>query len=187
MLIVKKTDQCRSCICLSVSVAVMSLSIPVHQQEGWGWGGVGGGFGGEFRRVGWESVVRRPPQTGHKQPARGIEKAPCCTGWPDSWDSSGEDRLIGRRISSTPAAGWRNTLISPGPPLFFLSLFSLFIPSTSTISFLYHYPIVSPLLALSFYSLPFSLSVLIKKCVVHYGPWASKPARILNSTLFELQ
>lgn len=40
-----------------------------------------------------EPVVRTVPQTGPKQPAGGIEEAPCCMDWPDSSDSSGEDRL----------------------------------------------------------------------------------------------
>lgn len=51
---------------------------------------------GLSRRGCWEvmgPVVRRPPQTGPKQPAGGIEEAPCCTDWPDSSDSSGEDWL----------------------------------------------------------------------------------------------
>lgn len=53
----------------------------------------------------WEvmgPVVRRPPQTGPKQPAGGIEEAPCCTNWPDSSDSSGEDWPMGTGISLQP-------------------------------------------------------------------------------------
>lgn len=55
-------------------------------------GGVGGGLGGP--------VVKRPPQTGPKQPAGGIEEAPCCTDRPDSWDSSEED--------GPSAGGWED-------------------------------------------------------------------------------
>ncbi len=69
----------------------------------------GGGAGGW-----WGPVVKRPPQTGSKQPAGGIEEAPCCTDWPDSSDSSGEDRLFaGRWEDLSSYSGTPPPLTSP--------------------------------------------------------------------------
>lgn len=69
--------------------------------------GVLGGDGGP--------VVKRPPQTRPKQPAGGIEEAPCCTDWPDSSDSSGEDRLSAGRWEDLSSR-------SVPPPLSYISL-----------------------------------------------------------------
>lgn len=74
----------------------------------------------------WEvmgPVVKRPPQTGPKQPAGGIEEAPCCTDWPDSSDSSGEDRLSAGR--------WEEGYLcsrSGSPPLLLTSPLTLSLP-----------------------------------------------------------
>lgn len=72
------------------------------------WRGLGGVLGGTRRGP----VVKRPPQTGPKQPAGGIERAPCCTDRPDSSDSSGE--------CGPPAGRWEDlqskVVTPPRPP-----------------------------------------------------------------------
>lgn len=74
--------------------------------------------GGRWEVMG--PVVKRPPQTGPKQPAGGIEEAPCCTDWPDSSDSSGEDRLSAGRWEEgylSSSTGTPSSLHHPAKPL----------------------------------------------------------------------
>lgn len=120
-------------------------------------------------------VVRRPPQTGPKQPAGGIEEAPCCTDWPDSSDSSGEDRLSTGRWEEDYLSSRNGTpsssLHHPAKPLTLTSnptprLRCLFI----LLTFFFSVSLLGPRQCLKSYAL-------------HVMPWTWTAARIL-STLF---
>lgn len=72
-------------------------------------------YPGRGARRWWGPVVRRPPQTGPKQPAGGIEEAPCCTDWPDSSDSSWEDTLSAGRWEEGYLSSLSGTPSTPPP------------------------------------------------------------------------
>lgn len=126
----------------------------------------------------WEvmgPVVKRPPQTGPKQPAGGIGEAPYCTDWPDSSDSSGEDRLSAGRWEEGYLSSQSGT---PHPPYITLqnpSLSNFQSHSTSSLSL---YLTVFLLLGFSAGS-----QAILKRYAFHVGPWTWTAARFSSTLL----